>query len=115
MENTKYVKRLENGNIIISPCELVNQSAPNCIKITPITITCMGLTIRWFIDFLTGTKNSPDEYSLDGIVYQAFRDSGNVYIKETRNIGFINIVGFSLGEIQKILDEINNFFTGWKL
>jgi len=107
MEN--YVKRQETGDILLIPCELVNQIAPNGITITPVTLSRTGATIRWFIDFLAGTKNL-DEFATDGKTYQAFRDSGNVYLKETRDGGFVSIVGFSLGETQKVLAEFQHKF-----
>jgi hypothetical protein len=109
MEKTKYLKRLENRNILLRPCELVNQIASNGITINPISISCMGLTIRWFIDILTGIKNTPDEYSIDGIKYQAFRDSDNLYFKEARDGGFVSIVGFTSREIQMVLEEFQHF------
>jgi len=110
MEGTKYVKEQENGNILLIPCGLVNQTAPGGITITHVILSRMGFMIRWFSDFLAGTKNL-DEYAIDGAKYQASRDSGNVYLKETRDGGNVSIVGFSSGEIQKVLEELKSCNT----
>jgi hypothetical protein len=104
MEEPKYVIRQENGDIILKPCELVNTIAPTGINITPVTLSRMGTTKRWFFDFLNGTENNPDECAIEGKTYQTFRNSGNVYLKETRG-NTANIVGFTLGEIQKVIEE----------
>jgi len=106
MENMKYVKRQENGNILLSPGELSKKDAyaPNGIKITPVTLSRMGVTIRLFNDFLAGTKE-PYEYEIEGNKYRAFKDSGNAYLEETRG-NIVSIVGFSLGEIPNVLEEL---------
>ena len=68
MEEMKHVKRLENGDILLKPCELVNKDAPEGIKISPVTLSRMGTTILRFFDFLAGTKNL-DEFATDGKTY----------------------------------------------
>jgi hypothetical protein len=110
MEGTRYVKEQENGNILLIPCGLVNQTTPGGITITPVTLSRMGFTIRWFSDFLAGTKNL-DEYAITGKTYQAFRDSGKVYLKETRDGGNVSIIGFSSEEIQEVLEELKSCNT----
>jgi len=104
MEEPKYVRKQKNGNILLCPCELVNKTVQGGITISQATLSRIGFTLRWFYDFLAGTKNL-DEFAADGKTYQAFRDSGNVYLKEIRDGRFVSIVGFSQGEIQKVLEE----------
>jgi len=104
MGNTKFVKKQENGNILLIPGELLNKSAPNGFNITPITISRMGVSIRLFHDFLAETKDAY-EYEIEGNKYRAFKDSVNVYLEETRD-NIVSIVGFSSGEIQQVLDEL---------
>jgi hypothetical protein len=105
MREMKYVKNQENGDILLIPCELANETAPNGIRISFVTLSRMGFTIHWFTGFLAGTEKNSDEYAIDGKTYHAFRDSGNVYLKETRDGGFVNIVGFSTTEIPAVLAE----------
>ena len=104
MENTKYVKKQENGNILLIPCELLEINKNNGNNITPVTLSRMGFAIRRFFDFLAGTKEL-DEYVNEGNKYRVFRDSGNVYLEETRD-NIVSIVGFSSGEIPKVLEEL---------
>jgi hypothetical protein len=104
MEEPKYVIRQENGDIILRPCELVNTTAPTGIKITSVTLSRMGFTKRWFFDFLNGTEKNTDDWETDGKKYHTFRNSGNVYLEETRD-NTTNIVGFSSGEIPAVLAE----------
>jgi len=99
----KYVIKQENGDICLKPCKLLNKDVSTG-KITPVTLSRMGSTIRWFSDFLTGTENNSYGPVIDGNTYQAYRDSGNVYLKETRG-NIVNIVGFSSGEIQEVIKE----------
>jgi hypothetical protein len=103
MEEKKYVKRQENRNILLRSGELFNTVGPTGINITQVSFSHMGTTIRWFLDFLTGTKNT-DEHETDGKKYYAFRNSGNVYLKEIRG-NTANIVGFTSREIQKVIEE----------
>jgi len=103
MEKPKYVIRQENGDIILKPCELINTNAPTGIRITHVTLSYMGITKRWFFDFLTGTKDT-DEYAINEKTYCAFRTSGNLYLKETRS-NTSSIVGFTSREIQKVIEE----------
>jgi hypothetical protein len=104
MEEPKYVIKQENGDVVLRSCELVNTLAPTGIKITFVTLSRMGITKRWFFDFLNSIDKTTDEYQIDGKIYNAFRDSGNVYLKETRG-NIASIVGFTSGEIQKVIDE----------
>jgi len=106
MENTKYVKKQENGDILILPGELLNIKTANGFSITPVTLSRMGIGIRLFYDFLAGTKE-PYEYVIEGNKYRTFRDSSNVYLEETRD-NIVSIVGFSSGEIHKVLEELKN-------
>jgi len=105
MEKTMYVKKQENGDILLIPSELLNKIAPCGINITPVILSHMGFTIRWFYNFLVGTKDI-DDYEIEGCKYQATRDSGNVYLKDTRDGNKVSIVGFTSGEIQKVLEEL---------
>lgn len=105
MEKANYVKKQENGDFLLIPCELSNKDAPNGIKITPVTLSRMGFAIKWFYDFLEGTKDI-DDYPIEGSKYQALRNSSNVYLQDVRDGGKVSIVGFSPGEIQNVLKEI---------
>jgi len=104
-KNCCVVKKEENG-FLLSPCELVNQTSPTGIIISPLLLSHSGCTLLWFINFLNGAENTPDKYPIDGITYRAFRDSGNVYLEETRDGGIISVVGFSLKEIPEVLEAL---------
>jgi hypothetical protein len=103
MEKPKYVIIQEDGDVVLKPCELFNTKA-SIGNITSVTLSRMGITKRWFFDFLNSIEKTTGEYQTDERIYHAFRDSGNVYLKETRD-NIVSIVGFTSGEIQKVIDE----------
>jgi len=106
-EHTAYfygcVKKQEDGNFLLRPRELVNKIAPQGLTVTHVTLSHMGFTIPWFVEFLAGKESGPTEYPADGKAYRVFRDSGNAFLEEKRDGGFVNIVGFSSVEIPKVL------------
>jgi len=104
MENTKYVKKQENGIILLISSELSNKFAPNGIKNTSVTISRKDDAISSFIDFLDEKKDLY-ECVIEGNKYRAFRDLGCVYLEETRD-STVSIVGFSSKEIPNVLEEL---------
>jgi hypothetical protein len=106
MNETSCVKKRENGDILLTAGELLNQIAPNGLPITRVVLSRMGVTFRWFADFLVGTESGPLEHAADGKVYRVFRNSGAVFLEEIRGGRFANIVGYSLAEIPNILVEL---------
>jgi len=106
MENFKYAVKAEKGDILLSPGEFVNKTTPDGQQITTVTLSLMGSSIDWFYGALSGFDNHPDMYEAGDIKYQVFRDSGNIFLKETRNGGIYNIVGYSSTEIKEVLKEI---------
>jgi hypothetical protein len=103
MNETVCVKKLENGDILLTAGELFNQTAPKGLLITRVVLSRMGVTFRWFADFLAGTESGPLEHAADGRVYRVSRNSGAVFLEEIRGGQFANIVGYSLAEIPNIL------------
>ena len=107
MCETSCVKVNGDEDITLSPCELLDQNGPGDIRLTTVTLSRMGFAIPWFIKYLEGTESAPNDFPAIGRTYQASRDSaGRVYLKDTRNGGFINMVGYSLAEIPIVLAEI---------
>jgi len=109
-EPPKYVVRQENEDIILRPGKLLNTDAPTGINITPVTLSRMGTTKLWFLEFLKGTENNPDNWEVEGKKYYAFRDSGNIYLEEKRD-NIASIVGFTSGEFQKVFEEYQQVFN----
>jgi hypothetical protein len=103
-----YVEKLENGNVLLTPRELVNAPSPEGIGLTTVTLSCSGCTLLWFIDFLEEKENIPTEYPSDGRTYQASRVSGNVFLKDIRKGGQTSVVGFSSSEITNVLTELKS-------
>ena len=103
-----YAEKLENRNILLTPCGLVNTTSPEGIGLTTVTLSCSGCTLLWFINFLEGKENIPTEYPYDGRTYQVYRVSGNVFLKDIRKGGKTSVVGFTSNEITNILTELKS-------
>jgi hypothetical protein len=106
MCETSRVKKLENGDVCLTAGELLNQTAPTGLPITRVILSRMGVTFRWFADFLAGTESVSVDTVADGKRYRAFRNSDAVFLEEIRGGNFANIVGYSLAEIPNILAEL---------
>ena len=102
-----YVHLLENGDIRLTPKEMVNKTGPSGIKISAVTLSRMGLTFRWVTDILEERKDINDEYEINGKIYRASKDSENIFLKETRG-NISNVVGFTSREIPLVLAELKN-------
>jgi hypothetical protein len=100
-----YAKKTEQGDILLTPGEFINKDGPSGLRIASVTLSCMGCTILWFKDFLTGKEGTPAEFESDGKKYQAFRGSDAVFLKEIRG-NHVSNVAFSSNEIQTVLDEL---------
>jgi hypothetical protein len=100
MDKMKYVQLQDDGDVYLKPGALLNTIAPNGFKITPVVLSRRGITFRWFIDFLSGTKNDHDEKT-----YRAFRNADGVFLESIRG-RIASIVGFSVEEVPIVLDEL---------
>ena len=78
-----YAKKMDNWGILRTPRDFVNRFGPNGLPISPINLSRTGLTIHWFMDFLTEKEGTTDEYESSGRVYHAYRDTEGVSIKDT--------------------------------
>jgi hypothetical protein len=97
----------ENGDILLSPCKLLNEMGPGGIKLTTVKLSRNGDAFSWFINFLEGKENIPNECPINGRKYRAYREStGNVFLEDIRDGGFISVVGFSAEEIPNILAKL---------
>jgi hypothetical protein len=105
MNEKSYVESPEDGDVRLNTGELLNEKSPGGLPLTSVTLSRMGLTFHWFIDFLTGTENS-SEYTTTEKTYRAFRTANAVYLEETRGNSFASVVGFSLTEIKTILMKL---------
>ena len=106
MNETCRVKH-ENGDTLLSPCELLNQNGPGNIKLTTVRLSRSGVTFLWFINFLEGKENIPDKWPIDGKKYRAYREStGNVFLEDIRDGGIVNVVGFTAEEIPNVLAKL---------
>ena len=103
-----YAKKLENGDIHLTPRELVNTDSPEGIRLSTVTLSCSSCTLLWFINFLEGKETVSSEYQSDERKYQASIVSGNVFLKDIRKGGKISVVGFSSGEVTKVLAELKS-------
>jgi hypothetical protein len=75
-----------------------------------VTLSRMGCTILWFMDFLTEKEGTPNEYGIDGKEYYAYRESDAVYLKEIRG-NRTNSVAFSSREIPEVLEELHQIMA----
>jgi hypothetical protein len=104
--NETCCTKQENGDILFSPCKLLNEYGPNGIKLTTVKLSRSGATFPWFIDFLKEKENTPNEYPTDGRTYRAIKDStGNVFLEDIRD-GSVNVVGFAKDEISDVLEKL---------
>ena len=107
MNKTCCVEELENGDILLSPCELVNTKEPGSIRFTTVNLSRIGVTFLWFINFLEGIENVPDKCQANEKTYRAFRDfTGKLFLEEIREGTIFNVVGFSPAEIPCVLESI---------
>jgi hypothetical protein len=101
-----YAKKTEQGDILLTPYKFVGKTGFSGLPVTHVTLSRMGCTILWFMDFLTGKEGIPAEFESDGKRYQVFRESDAVFLKEIRG-NHVNNVAFSSNEIQTVLDELH--------
>ncbi|MDR2433268.1 MAG: hypothetical protein LBD47_01700 [Treponema sp.] len=106
-----YAKRTEQGDICLTPGELIGKPGTSGLPITLVTLSRMGCTFLWFTRFLEGQEGTPDTHEIDGKKYQAFRASDAVFLKEVRGGRIASTVGFSLREIPVVLEEIRQIMT----
>ncbi|MDR2434429.1 MAG: hypothetical protein LBD47_07655 [Treponema sp.] len=106
-----YAKRSEQGDIRLTPGELVGKNGSGGLQITFVNLSRMGCTFLWFTRFLEGQEDTPDTHEIDGKKYQAFRESDAVFLKEIRGDRIASTVGFSLREIPVVLEEIRQIMT----
>jgi hypothetical protein len=91
---------------------LLNATLPGGLPITHVVISRTGMTISWFIDFLSGKENIAADYEVDDKKYSWCRDDkGCVFISELRSGHFLNGVGYSSDEIQSVLEELMQNIT----
>jgi hypothetical protein len=110
-QKMSYAKKTEQGDILLTPGEFINKDGPSGFRITSVTLSRMGTTIHWFIEFLIEKESVPAEYKSSGRVYRAFRDPDAVFLEDIRDGGHANVVGFSLNEIQTVLDELHQIMA----
>jgi|GEM_PF-7069545 len=103
-----YIKKKDNRYIILKSDKLATEISPNGIKPTSIEISCDSCTIALLIKILNGIENIQDEFNIQGKKYCIIRNSGNVFIEETREGNFTNIVGYSSVEIPLVIAELLN-------
>jgi hypothetical protein len=105
-----YAKKTEHGDILLTPGEFVGKIGFSGIMFSHVTLSRMGCTILWFMDFLTGKEGTPDEYGIGGKEYHSCRDSDIVYLKEIRG-NHTNSVAFSSKEIPEVLEELHQIMA----
>jgi hypothetical protein len=102
-----YAKKTEQGNIMLTAGVFMNKPGPNGLSISQVHLSCQGVTLHWFLDFLTTKKeDTSDELTGSGRVYRAFRTPDAVFLTDTRD-SHVNVVGFSSGEIPMVLEELS--------
>jgi hypothetical protein len=103
-----YVTKNEQGDARLTPGEFVGECkcGPSGLPITFVDLTRMGIAIRWFRDFLEEKENTSDKCESGDRTYRAYRTGDAVFLEEIREGGFVNLVGYSSGEIQKVLEEL---------
>jgi hypothetical protein len=95
----------KNGKVLINSTGSLDR-LPGTMELSRI-----DYTFHWFTAFLaksvTLKDKFEDEYKTDGRTYKAFRDdSGNVFLKEIRDSGFVSDIAFSAAEIPQVLMEL---------
>jgi hypothetical protein len=101
-----YAKKTEQGDILLTPGEFVGKTGFSGLMFTHVTLSRMGCTISWFMDFLTGKEGIPAECESDSKKYHAFRESNAVFLEEIRG-NHVSNIAFSSNEIQTVLDELH--------
>lgn len=97
-----------NGDVLLSPCKLLNEIGPNGIKLTTVKLSRGGVTFLWFINFLEGKEEIPNENPAEGRTYKTTRDSaGNVFLEDIREDKIVSVVGFSADEIPAVLKKLS--------
>ena len=102
-----HAKLRESGKILLTSSGSLGRW-PGTMELSRI-----DSTFHWFTDFLAKSVTLKDEYAdeyrTDGRTYRAVRDSsGNVFLEDLRDGGFVSDIAFSSTEIPKILAELQN-------
>ena len=100
-------KLRKSGKVLITSTGSLNR-LPGTMELSRI-----DFTFHWFAAFLaksvTLKVEYADEHRTDGRTYKAFRDnSGNVFLEDIRDGGFVSDIAFSAAEIPKILAELRH-------
>jgi len=105
MDKMNYVHLLENGDIRLTPKEMINETGPFGIKISTVILSRMGLTFRWATDILEEREDINDEHETIEKKYKAIKTSTNIFFQEIRG-NISNVVGFTSREIPLVLAEL---------
>lgn len=106
MNKTCFVEQV-NGGVNLKSGKLLGKLGLWGTLLSTINLSHNGVTFLWFMNFLEGKENTPEEFAVEGKKYKATRDSsGSVYIQENRDGNFTSAAGFSGEEIPIVLAEL---------
>jgi hypothetical protein len=109
-QKMRYAKKTEHGDILLTPYEFVGKLGFSGLMFSHVTLSRMGCTIRWFMDFLTREEDTSADCESDDKKYHVCRESNAVYLNEIRG-NHTNSVAFSSREIPEVLEELHQIMA----